>query len=166
MLGTVATEPDHALTDDELKERLRVARGREDDLSFQRRMLHGRIDVVRSEILARVDRGRGVDHVVGDLDDLVARLTEALTHKGPPPIEAELAEFGHADDGPGEVVSLDEAMPDITVMSDADLAGLVRSLSADERRTSALRQELHRTLDLLRAENVARLQKKYADDGS
>jgi hypothetical protein len=166
MLGAVTRDPEHGLTDEALRERLRDAKRSEEQLSYERRMLHGRIDVVRSEILARVDRGRGVEHLAGDLDDLVARLTEALTHKGPPPIEAELAEFGHADDGPGEVVSLDEAMPDITLMSDADLAGLVRSLSADERRTSALRQELHRTLDLLRAENVARLQKKYADDGS
>jgi hypothetical protein len=166
MLGAVTRDPEHGLTDEALRERLRDAKRSEEQLSYERRMLHGRIDVVRSEILARVDRGRGVEHLAGDLDDLVARLTEALTHKGPPPIEAELAEFGHADDGPGEVVSLDEAMPDITQMSDADLAGLVRSLSADERRTSALRQELHRTLDLLRAENVARLQKKYADDGS
>ena len=162
----MTTEPEQNLTDDELRERLRDGKRSEEQLSYERRMLHGRIDVVRSEILARVDRGRGIEHLAGDLDDLVARLTEALTHKGPPPIEAELAEFGHADDGPGEVVSLDEAMPDVTVLSDSELAGLVRSLTPDEKRTSALRQELHRTLDLLRAENVARLQKKYAGDGS
>ena len=162
----MTTEPEQNLTDDELRERLRDGKRSEEQLSYERRMLHGRIDVVRSEILARVDRGRGIEHLAGDLDDLVARLTEALTHKGPPPIEAELAEFGHADDGPGEVVSLDEAMPDVTVLSDSELAGLVRSLTTDEKRTSALRQELHRTLDLLRAENVARLQKKYAGDGS
>ncbi len=165
MLSVVTSEPDPTLTDDDVRERLRAARRAEEDLSFQRRILHGRIDVVRSEILARVDRGRGVDHVVGDLDDLVARLKEALTHKGPPPIEAELAEFGHADDGAGAPVTVEDELPDLTELSDSDLAGLVRSLGDEERRTSAERQELHRALDVLRASHVARLQKKFAGDG-
>jgi hypothetical protein len=158
-------EPD--LSDDALRERVRDAKEREEQLSYQRRILHGKIDVVRSEIQTRVARRSGDYHASDDpLQDLVARLSQALTHTGPPPIDQELAEFGAAGDDTADVDAADwvsEELPDIAALSDAALTSLVRSLASQERRTSAERQALHRVLDELRAEHVTRLQRRYAD---
>ena len=53
---------DTSLTDDELRDRIREVKRDEEQVSYERRLLHGRIDVVRSEILARIDRRAGVEH--------------------------------------------------------------------------------------------------------
>jgi hypothetical protein len=154
--------PDSGLSDEALRERIRDVKRDEEQISFERRMLHGKIDVVRSEILERIARRSGTERASDDpLHDLVARLSSALTHQGPPPIEEELERFGaDADAGP---VDAEGELPELAELEDAELAGLVRVLTEHERRTSARRQELHRELDQLRAEHVTRLQRRYAD---
>ena len=153
------------LSDEALREQIRVAKQEEEQVSFERRMLHGRIDVVRAEIQARIERrdGHGLDRVE-DLQDLVTRLTAALTHEGPPPIDDELARLGaDADSDEAEAAELDE-LPELGELDDAELTALVRALEVRERRTSARRQAVHRELDRLRAEHVSRLQERYADE--
>jgi hypothetical protein len=151
------------LSDEALRDQIRVAKQEEEQVSFERRMLHGRIDVVRAEILARIERRDGHPVESGDeLQDLVSRLTAALTHEGPPPIDDELARLG-ADADEADDVDLDE-LPELTELDDAELTAMVRALVVRERRTSARRQALHRELDELRAEHVSRLQERYADE--
>jgi hypothetical protein len=53
-----------------------------------------------------------------------------------------------------------EALPDLAALSDADLKSLIRELEAEENEISYRRRLLHGKLDILRAELVARLQKK------
>ena len=53
-----------------------------------------------------------------------------------------------------------EALPDLTTLSDAELKALIRSLEQEEDEISYRRRLLHGKLDILRAELVARLQKK------
>ena len=157
--------PETGLSDEGLRDQIRAVKRDEEAISYERRLLHGRIDVVRSEILARLAGGRPEAASDEDaLNALVKRLSDALTHQGPPPIEAELARFGHADDPAGDEGSLADELPDLATLSDAELAALVRTLEIRERRTSARRQELHRELDRLRTDHVARLQQKYAAD--
>lgn len=158
---------DSGYSDDELRDRIREVKRDEEQVSYERRMLHGRIDVVRSEILARIDRRAGVSTTDEDpLQDLVRRLSDALTHTGPPPIDEELARFGSDEDVSGELdeETLDE-LPELATLADGELTHLVRVLTAREQRTSARRQELHRELDRLRAEHVARLQERFAATG-
>ena len=57
---------DSSFSDDELRDRIREVKRDEEQVSYERRMLHGRIDVVRSEILARVDRRTGVEQATDD----------------------------------------------------------------------------------------------------
>ena len=141
----------------------------EEQVSYERRLLHGRIDVVRSEILARIDRRAGVEHDDADpLQDLVRRLSDALTHTGPPPIDDELARLGAEEEDAADVAADDtplEELPKLTALEDGELTHLVRVLTLRERRASARRQELHRELDRLRAEHVARLQERFAATG-
>ena len=53
-----------------------------------------------------------------------------------------------------------EALPDLAVLSDAELKDLIRTLEQEENEISYRRRLLHGKLDILRAELVARLQKK------
>jgi hypothetical protein len=53
-----------------------------------------------------------------------------------------------------------EALPDLASLSDSDLKGLIKELEAEENDISYRRRMLHGKLDILRAELVARLQKK------
>jgi hypothetical protein len=156
--------PESGLTDEALRDRIREVKRDEESISYERRLLHGKIDVVRSEIIARMKRGSGdAPEGADSLEGLVQRLTDALTHTGPPPLDDELARFGHADDPAGDDASVGDVLPELSSLGDAELAGLVKALTARERRTSARRQELHRELDRLRSDHVARLQQKYSD---
>lgn len=42
------------LTDDELRATIRDLEAEEDEVSFRRRVLHGRIDILRAELVARL----------------------------------------------------------------------------------------------------------------
>jgi hypothetical protein len=71
-----------SLSDPELKAMIGDLEQQERDVSYQRRLLHGKIDILRAELVARlqVSGGRSV------LDQVdVDRLTEILTGKAAPP---------------------------------------------------------------------------------
>ncbi len=53
-----------------------------------------------------------------------------------------------------------EALPDLAGLTDADLKALIKQLEVEENEISYRRRLLHGKLDILRAELVARLQKK------
>ena len=63
---------------------LAVLEQQEHDISFERRMLHGRIDILRAELVSRLQRSGG-QSVLGDMD--VERLTAILGEKSAPPTE-------------------------------------------------------------------------------
>jgi hypothetical protein len=74
--------PDLAtLTDDDLRTMIRKLEKEEDDISFQRRVLHGRIDILRAELVARLREQ--VSAGEAQLAD-VGRLSEILTAKAAP----------------------------------------------------------------------------------
>jgi hypothetical protein len=153
-----------ALSDEELRERLRAVRHEEADVSYERRLLHGKIDVLRSEVRQRMHQGAGQQGADSEaLESLLGRLTDVLVHKGPPPIEAELAELGLDDEAaPTPQVPPADELPAFDTLGDDDLGALVRALVQREREVSARRRELHGTLDRLKGEQVARLQRRYA----
>jgi hypothetical protein len=77
--------PDLAtLTDDDLRSMIRDLEAEEDEVSFRRRVLHGRIDILRAELVARLREQ--VSAGEAKLAD-VERLTEILTAKGAAPDE-------------------------------------------------------------------------------
>ena len=74
--------PDLAtLTDDDLRTMIRDLEKEEDDISFQRRVLHGRIDILRAELVARLREHvrEGEAHLAD-----VGRLSEILSAKAAP----------------------------------------------------------------------------------
>jgi anti-sigma-K factor RsiG len=74
--------PDFAeLSDEELKKLIDELESQEREISYQRRILHGKIDILRAELVARLQRSGGRS-VLDQVD--VARLTEILSGKAAP----------------------------------------------------------------------------------
>jgi anti-sigma-K factor RsiG len=73
--------PDLAtLSDDDLRRLIEELEQEENEVSFRRRLLQGRIDILRAERTARL-KGKGV----GDVD--VERLTDILASRSAPPAD-------------------------------------------------------------------------------
>jgi hypothetical protein len=70
------------LSDDELKRLIDELQQEEQEISYRRRILHGRIDILRAELVARLQKSEGRS-VLEQVD--VDRLTEILAAKAPPP---------------------------------------------------------------------------------
>jgi len=78
----VESLPDLAtLTDDDLRTMIRDLEKEEDDISLKRRELHGRMDILRAELVARLREQ--VSAGEAQLAD-VGRLSEILTAKAAP----------------------------------------------------------------------------------
>ena len=69
------------LTDEELKKLKDDLETQEREVSYQRRILHGKIDILRAELVARLQVSGGRS-VLEEVD--VARLTEILSGKSSP----------------------------------------------------------------------------------
>jgi hypothetical protein len=81
--GTVEPLPDlGSLSDDGLKALIEESEQKEREFSYQRRLLHGKIDILRAELVARLQKSGGRS-VLDQVD--VDRLTEILTGKVSPP---------------------------------------------------------------------------------
>ena len=78
--------PDLAsLSDTELKDLIDELTEEEQEISYRRRLLHGKIDILRAELVARLQKSEGksvLDHV--DVD----RLANILAGKASPPEES------------------------------------------------------------------------------
>jgi hypothetical protein len=75
--------PDLAtLSDDDLKRLIDELTAEEQEISYKRRLLHGKIDILRAELVARLQKTEGRS-VLDQLD--VDKLTEILTSKAAPP---------------------------------------------------------------------------------
>ena len=75
-----------SLTDDDLRIMIRDLEKEEDDISFRRRVLHGRIDILRAELVARLREQ--VSAGEAKLAD-VERLSEILTARATPNADSE-----------------------------------------------------------------------------
>ena len=72
----------HTLSDADLKQLIDDLTRQEDEVSYQRRILHGKIDILRAELTSRL-KNRGGGEILNHLD--LDRLTEILVAKGSPP---------------------------------------------------------------------------------
>ncbi len=130
--------PDLAgMSDDDLAEYLASLEREEDEVSLRRRMMHGRIDLLRHELVRRVklslEEGAGLD-VYAD-------------EPGRPFFEG-TGELPEAHDlGP---------MPELGTLSTGDLRTTIRTLEREEDDVSLRRRVLHGQIDILRAERYRR----------
>ena len=71
-----------SLSDADLKKLIGELTQQENEISYQRRLLHGKIDILRAELVARLQKTGGAS-VLDQVD--VDHLTEILTSKAAPP---------------------------------------------------------------------------------
>ena len=72
-----------SLSDEDLKALIERLEAEENEVSYRRRLLQGRIDILRAERTARL-KGRGM----GDVDVDVDVLTDILSSRGAPSVGA------------------------------------------------------------------------------
>jgi hypothetical protein len=138
---------------DELRAMRRWCTDLENGVSYVRRLVQGRIDLLADEVKARA-AGRG-----GDLADLVNRLPELLSDKVRSPVP------GRAEqelDPPESVVApLTAALDDVVgpsilahlaTLDDVELSAAVLALGDFEESLSRNRRALHATIDSLNDE--------------
>ena len=74
-----------AMSDTELKQLIDDLTEEEQEISYRRRLLHGRIDMLRTELVARLQKSGG-ESVLEEVD--MTRLADILAGKAAPPTEA------------------------------------------------------------------------------
>lgn len=74
-----------SLSDKELKSMISELCSQEQELSFKRRILHGKIDILRAELVQRLSKKRSSGESLISDDD-VSRLSEILSRREPFPI--------------------------------------------------------------------------------
>jgi hypothetical protein len=70
-----------SMTDSELKEVIRQLTEEEMDISYKRRILHGKIDILRAELVSRLREQHKEGEMTISGDD-VKRLTDILASRG------------------------------------------------------------------------------------
>lgn len=135
----------------ELRALRQSARREEADLSYLRRLLHGRIDILQAEQRRRVAQEPGlIDQLPRILADGPAARQRSSRHvtMGPPAGE----EYRRL----AEEMLAEVALSDLAALGDAELLGALRRLAGYETRLSQWRQALHRTADECGAEIARR----------
>jgi hypothetical protein len=78
------------LSDEELRDEIRRLMNEEREVSYRRRILHGKIDILRAELQARLQKQVGAgESPLNEID--VDRLAQILSSKAAPPTEEGLA---------------------------------------------------------------------------
>jgi hypothetical protein len=129
----------------------------ENDLSFVRRIAHGRLDIVGGEVARR--RTGGDPSEISDLVDQLPGLMGEQTAPDSLPRPPQALEPSPAADH--LVADLDEIVTTrrlvaLSELTDDDLNALIDGLEAFESRISAQRRALHETIDTLQREIVER----------
>lgn len=142
---------------EELRELRARAEAVEEAVSYARRMLQGRLDILRAELLRREEGGdEAATHLLGSLpgllgsdgprsDQLHARATRLRV---PPGIESYEAEL--------DAIVTPDQLDAIDGHDEAELAAIVERLSEHERELSGRRRQLFGVIDGIRDELAAR----------
>jgi hypothetical protein len=139
--------PDLAsLTDDDVDRLIRETEDEEDAISQRRRRLHGRIDALRGERVARLRGQVAAGTLSLPAPDALER--SIFEGTGDPPRDP--------DEGPGA---------DPPSLSDEELRATILELEHEEDDISLHRRMLHGRIDILRAERERRRRGHHVDPG-
>lgn len=162
---------DHVLSDeftadlrglsmDELRSRRAMAEQEEVDLSYLRRLLQGRIDIVRAELSRRA----------GDSDEsLVDHLAELLAEQQPAVAYGlgrhSVVEPSRINDHRRRVESLvaDVTFTDLSARTDEELRAVLETYLAEEEGVSGYRRAVQKVMDLCSTEVARRYREGEAD---
>jgi hypothetical protein len=140
----------------ELRERRHDAEQEDADLSYIRRLLQGRLDIIRAE-QARRGHAAG-DKVVDHLDDVLGDEGPRTTRGSGRFLVVEPSRVSESRRRVEQLIA-DPHLSDIANVSEAELAGAHEEIERHERQVSDLRRRVQQAMDTLTAE-VAR---RYRD---
>jgi hypothetical protein len=144
---------------DELRERRRDAEQEETDLSYLRRLLQGRLDILRAELARR-------DGQETDLVQALPRILADEANDGPRGLGRHIAaEPSRADMHRRHVEALvaDVDLSNPSAHDDAQLRHVLAQLEAEERTVSESRRAVQKAMDALTAEVTRRYREGDAD---
>lgn len=163
------TEPEYLvdLADqsiEELRRKRQECQDIENGLSYVRRVLHGRLDIVRSELEQR-SSGSPSSGLQDIIDRLPALLAEGSRSGGLPRPPQDLQQGELAE---RLVDELDAAFPparlaQLPSLDDSEVQALATGLSDHEHQISAGRQQLHGVIDTVHGEIIRRYQSGSVD---
>jgi len=138
----------------------------EDKVSYFRRLIQGRLDIVAADLRRRSDGGSPTD-----LATLVEQLPDILSDKISSPGPGRLPTGLVPPDDDDLTVELDQvaapgALDRLAELSDEEEAELARRIGDLERKVSAVRKSLFSRIDALQAELVRRYGGGEADPGA
>jgi hypothetical protein len=139
----------------ELRERRHDAEQEDADLSYIRRLLQGRLDVIRAERARRAE-GNGVA-VVDHLSEVLADGSRSA-HGSGRFLNVEPSRVAESRRRVEQIIA-DPHLSDIDTLTDAEIAQAYDEISEHERAVSVLRKRVQKAMDTLTAE-VAR---RYRD---
>jgi hypothetical protein len=131
----------------------------ETDLSYLRRLLHARIDIVRAEQKRRAEGGQApvVEQLAAILsNNAVGPATGSGRYQTLEPSRAE-AHRRHV-----EALVSDVDLSDVAALSDDELTAALRAFTAEEASVSQRRREVQAVVDQLNAEIAGRYQRGSA----
>ena len=151
-----------ALDLDELRRRRDEAELEEADASYLRRLLQGRLDIVRAELARRAENGGGPD-----VRALIDRLPAILADQAPGSFNAlpRVLVPSRADQHRRRVERLvsDDTLANLHKLSHEELERAVDVLTTEEAKVSSVRRRVQKVLDVLRAELTRRYREGAAD---
>ena len=140
---------------DDLRTRRREAEEEEQELSYVRRLLHGRIDILKAELRRRAGHG---DDVLASLPKILADAPSSGKAQGRY-VSVESPDVEQPVERAAERAVADASTSDIGSLTDGELRGILATLTAHEREVSDSRSQVHRVLDRLTTE----LTRRYRD---
>ena len=147
-----------ALDDEELRSRRSQAQAEEHEVSYVRRLLQGRLDVLRREVEARrtgdtstATTGKHDDELVAALSRILADAPQDRGQAGARFVGASAPDQAERRRRPEQVAD-DVRLSDPAALDDAALASAVGRLEAVEADLSATRRRLFEVIDTLGAE--------------
>ncbi|MEX1178684.1 MAG: hypothetical protein WEB09_09510 [Nitriliruptor sp.] len=144
-------------SNDELRARRSACEAHEAAVSYARRVLQGRLDIVRAELERRLDAGDD------DAEALLSRLPALLAgdHVATAPTRARVSSVTLPPEADALIARIDADLGEATLSGLADrsedeLTDLIAALERHEAELSSARRELFGSIDALRDELAAR----------
>lgn len=153
-----------AKTEDDLRTMLAECTEAENEVSFERKLCQGRIDILKAELTRRKEGG--------DTSDLVARLPQILagdeprSEAGSLPNRAPDFSIPRNADIPRrrvEEIVGEQTIARLPQLPDDEISSVIQALIEHESTLSARRKALHDVIDRLQQENIRRLKSGETD---
>jgi hypothetical protein len=140
-------------TDDVLRAKLRESREQEEELSYVRRLLHGRLDILRAELDARRG-GRGTQRGLHALQEALADVGAAAHRGARAPVASRVASVSGRRRA--ERIVSDDHLARLPDLESREIESVIDRATAEERRVSQDRKRLHAVIDALESELAGR----------